>query len=446
MADVLVKQFTYTTRTTVESGGMSYLWIKVFGDGNLIREVSELTVTQSDAAALARIKNSVEKYGITAVNGTRFILETNAPPTPPESPTPTSTGTNTAVLNDAAATILTGTSVSNPDTEWSDRTSSSKTAQVAATKNGTTYDEALYNFYSKDTEQGQKEIWARMYEDVASMIYNDDVDRDPTIEDKFPDGYTVKVTSFTFTTVPEDRPKPAPPAPPPPPPPPPVIKDTSRRRERYVPESRYGTPKSTSGGDFVIKSTGEDYKGSYIEIFDGRFLAGTKPEQNGAELEELSPSFLEDLMPAATVAVGLLAGYFMGKLKKGDRAKGKTRRYFVQDKRTNKITETDLQTYQLSQNIPSKRFAFTDWIIKGPAEDAIIKGYPFEGAASKNRKAILALEKDMPGISKFVTDYSLLVEEPANPIRNQLSSQTIVEKDPLVELDNSRKANFDLRK
>lgn len=52
----------------------------------------------------------------------------------------------------------------------------------------------------------------------------------------------------------------------------------------------------------------------------------------------------------------------------------------------------------------------------------------------------------MPGISKFVTDYSLLVEEPANPIQNQLSSQTIVEKDPLVELDNSRKANFDLRK
>ena len=72
--------------------------------------------------------------------------------------------------------------------------------------------------------------------------------------------------------------------------------------------------------------------------------------------------------------------------------------------------------------------------------------YPFEGAASKNRKTILALEKDMPGISLFVTNYSLYVEEPVSVAQNQLTSETQVEKDALVELDNSRKANFDLRK
>jgi hypothetical protein len=52
----------------------------------------------------------------------------------------------------------------------------------------------------------------------------------------------------------------------------------------------------------------------------------------------------------------------------------------------------------------------------------------------------------MPGISTFVTDYSLLVEEPVNPKENELSSQTIVVEDPLIALDNSRKANFDSRK
>lgn len=446
MADVLVKQFTYQTDSKSDSDRISRLYIKVFGDGTFIREVSEITETQSDAAALSRTKTSVEKYGITAVDGTRYILETNAQPAPPASPTPTAAGTNTAILNDAQGTILTGTSTPNPDTEWSDRTSSSRTAQVVATKNGTTYDEALYNFYSKDTEQGQKEIWARMYEDVASMIYNDDVDRDPTIEDKFPDGYTVKVTSFTFTVVPEDRLKPAPPAPPPPPPPPPVVKDRTRRRERYVPESRYGKPKSTSGGDFVIKETGEDYKGSYIEIFDGRFLSGTRPEENGAELVKLSPNYLEDLMPAATVAAGLLAGFFKPKLKKGDKEKGKTKRFFVQDKRTNKIIETDLQTYQLSQNIPSKRFVAVDWEVKGPAEDQVVKGYPFEGAISKNKKAIAAVEKQMPGISRYITDYALLVEEPTYATASQLSSSTFTVQDPLIELENSRKANFDTRK
>jgi hypothetical protein len=151
-------------------------------------------------------------------------------------------------------------------------------------------------------------------------------------------------------------------------------------------------------------------------------------------------------MPLVSTIPGLLVGFFKPKLKKGDKEKGRTKRYFIQDKRTNKIIETDLQTYQESQDLPSKRFAAVDWNIKGPAEDTVIKGYPFEGAASKNRKAILTLEKGMPGISTFVTDYSFLVEEPINPKENELSSQTIVVEDPLVALENSRKANFDLRK
>lgn len=446
MADVLVKQFTYQTRTTIDSDRITRLLIKVSGDGNFIREVSEITVTQSDEAALSRTKNSIEKYGITAVDGTHYKLDNTPAPTPPP-PAPTSTGGNSAVLNDAAGTVLTGTSKENPATEWSDRTSYSRTVEVTATKNGRNYSVGFYNFYSKDTEEIQKEIWGRTYEDIASRIFNDDVDLDPTIEDKFNYGYEVKVTSFEYTVVPPDQPKEklAPP-PPPPPPPPPVIKDRKRKRERYVPESRYGEPKSTSGGDFVIKETGEDYKGSYIEIFDGRFLSGTKPEENGAELVKLSPNYLEDLMPAATVAAGLLAGFFKAKLKKGDKEKGKTKRYFVQDKRTNKIVETDLQNYQLSQNIPSKRFVAVDWIVKGPAEDQLIKGYPFEGAASKNKKTITAAEKQIPGISAFVTDYSFLVEEPVYGIASQLSSSTVTIQDPVVELENSRKANFDLRK
>ena len=446
MADVLVKQFTYQTDSKTGSDRISRLYIKVYGDGAFIREVTEITETQSDAAALSRTKNSIEKYGIKAPDGTQYLLESAAPPAPPAAPTETNTGTNTAVLNDAAGTLLTGTSEPNPDTEWSDRTSSSRTIKVTATKNGRNYSVGFYNFYAKDTDEIQKDIWARTYEDIASRIFNDDVDLDPTLEDKLPYGYTVKVTSYTFTTVPPDRIKEQPAPPPPPPPPPPVIKDRRRKRERYVPESRYGKPKSTSGGDFVIKETGEDYKGNYIEIFDGRFLSGTKPEENGAELVELSPNYLEDLMPAATIAAGLLAGFFKPKLKKGDKEKGKTKRFFVQDKRTNKITETNLETYQLSQNIPSKRFVAVDWELKGPAEDQVIKGYPYEGAASKNKKAIAAVEKQMPGISTFITDYAFLVEEPSYTTASTLSSDIVKVQDPLVVLENSRKANFDTRK
>ena len=52
----------------------------------------------------------------------------------------------------------------------------------------------------------------------------------------------------------------------------------------------------------------------------------------------------------------------------------------------------------------------------------------------------------MRGISSFVTDYSLFVEELTNRATDPLSSETVVVKDPLVQLENDRKANFDTRK
>ena len=52
----------------------------------------------------------------------------------------------------------------------------------------------------------------------------------------------------------------------------------------------------------------------------------------------------------------------------------------------------------------------------------------------------------MPGISTFITDYSLLVEELVVKSDTSLQSATTVIEDPQTQLDNSRKANFDLRK
>lgn len=225
-----------------------------------------------------------------------------------------------------------------------------------------------------------------------------------------------------------------------------ALKDKSRTRERYIPESRYEKPKTTSGGEFAIAATGDEYRGSYFKTFDGKYYSGTRPENNGVELVEITPNYLEDLMPAAVTVAGLLVGFFIPKLKKGDKEKGSTKRYFIKDKRKGKIAETDLQTYQQVENMPSTIRVEMDWIIKGPAEDKIINGYPFEGAASKNKKTVLELEKQMPGISTFIKDYSFLVEEPINLQERELSSQTIIEEDPQIALENSRKANFDTRK
>jgi hypothetical protein len=220
---------------------------------------------------------------------------------------------------------------------------------------------------------------------------------------------------------------------------------SSTSQPRYIPETRYEKPKSTRGGEFNIKKTGEDYIGQYIETFDKKYYAGTKPESNGDELEKVNEEFPIGLAFAALpILLGLLRGFFKPKLKKGDKEKGFTKRFFVQDKKNNKIQETDQETYLQANGLPNISLATVNWIVKGPAEDKNFNGYPFEGATSKNKKAIQALEKQIPGISTFITDYSFLVQDPALP--TQLSSETFTELDSNTQLENSRKANFDLRK
>ena len=220
--------------------------------------------------------------------------------------------------------------------------------------------------------------------------------------------------------------------------------------KRYIPSSKYTEPKYTPGGEFVNKNTQQDYKGFYIEASRGKYYAGKSPQQGGAEILKAQTEGLVNKGAKAslfTLLSILSKGFFKPSTSSVDRDNGVTTRYFIQDKNNNKITETDKNTYlQVQDQIPNQRFAAVDWIIKGPAENQIMNGYPFEGAASKNKKAIAAVEKQIPGISTFVTDYSLLVEEPVSATANELSSNTVTLKDPDIVLENSRKANFDTRK
>ena len=220
--------------------------------------------------------------------------------------------------------------------------------------------------------------------------------------------------------------------------------------KRYIPKGSVTEPKYTSGGEYKTKDTGEDYEGFYIEASRGKFYSGKTPQQGGAEILKVQTEGIVNKGAKAKVFALLLTlakGFFKPKLTSIDREKGFTTRYFIQDRNDNSIIETDRETYlEAQKELRNKRFIQVDWVIKGPAENSIISGYPYEGAASKNKKAIAAVEKQMPGISTFVTDYLLLVEEPISATANELSSNTVIIEDPALALENSRKANFDLRK
>lgn len=226
------------------------------------------------------------------------------------------------------------------------------------------------------------------------------------------------------------------------------------KQEKYLPETRLAEPKSTPGEEFVIMGTRDEYRGNYIETFDGKYYAGNSLSLNGVELEKVGILGAKEdnlIEGVTTTAIPLLLSILQKLFKKKptpqELTKGIAKRYFIQHKQNNKIAEIDKETYLLAQReLINRRFAETDWIIKGPANDIVISGYPYEGAASKNKKAIQALEKQMPGISTYITDYSFLVTEPIFTAEKERDTEVVEFEDPVTALSNSRKANFDLRK
>lgn len=211
------------------------------------------------------------------------------------------------------------------------------------------------------------------------------------------------------------------------------------QREKYIPLTQYRQPKYTPGGEFLVKSTLESYKGFYIVNSKDQILSGKNPEEGGEELIQATTSDLYEPESFKQLTLGI----FLPMLKKGDVKKGITKRYFIKDKVTNKIVETDLQTYQQARRIPSKILAEVDWNIKAPAEDLVINGYTYEGSASKNKKLIQSLEKTIPGISSFITDYSLLIQS-LQP--NTSTTQTVsINSSADEDLKIFKKANFDKR-
>ena len=213
----------------------------------------------------------------------------------------------------------------------------------------------------------------------------------------------------------------------------------------YIPEGSYKKPVYTLGFTFVDMETKESYRGFLIEDSLGKFYSGKSPGNDNRRLEKVDIKIPEGLKSglkgiAKTLAMGL-ANKLISKL---ERQNGKTKRYFVQDKNSNKIAETDKTTYnQAKVDLVNHNFSEVDWILTGPAEDKTFGSYVYEGAASKNKKAIQALESQMKGISNFVTDYAYLVEDTNGTTKQQMDTNTISIKDPNTELDNSRKANFD---
>lgn len=246
--------------------------------------------------------------------------------------------------------------------------------------------------------------------------------------------------------------------------------EMSPAKNTYIPAALIAGPYYTKGGEFRKKSTGEDYVGDYIRVVEGRYRTGKSVQEPGEELILVS-----NIQTARDAVNNWVDTNIIGKVKKlgsknplnalnlsgifdissilttlltlspteREKRQGEMKRYVIQDKNTLKIAEVDKDTFLLAKNnLFNKKFVEIPWKISGPAEDTSIAGYPAVGVSTINKQTIAALEKEIPGISAFITDYTFLLQTP-EPRDREIFTEEKTTTSPLSALEAFKKANFD---
>lgn len=168
----------------------------------------------------------------------------------------------------------------------------------------------------------------------------------------------------------------------------------------FLPKSKYKGPFTASDGEkkILVEATKEVFKGQYFityknELFEGRF-----PKEAGRKLiyaTELEKKEKEsNVLPTPKPA--------LIKPTEKDYENKRFTRYFVQDKRTEKILEVNLATFKESIKLPSYKTLSLEWWIEGPVEDTYFNGYLYIGAKSRNLKTVETAEKSLKGIKNYL--------------------------------------------
>lgn len=90
---------------------------------------------------------------------------------------------------------------------------------------------------------------------------------------------------------------------------------------------------------------------------------------------------------------------------------GTITRYFIVNTSTGKVKEISKDNYEIKAKDKSlfEYIGKLDWRTEGPAEDIYINNRKYIGAASINKQAVESLNKEIPGLSTLITDYSQYV-------------------------------------
>lgn len=165
-----------------------------------------------------------------------------------------------------------------------------------------------------------------------------------------------------------------------------------------IPRSKYSEPRHTPGKEYQLDGT--EYVGWYVVTFQNIAYTGKELTINSKKLDPfvkssvpVDPFFEQEVRPLTA-----------------DKNRGIYNRYLIQKKSTLKIIEVTKEVYGKFANLAHYRRVIVPWIIKGPADNLILNGYPYYGAAHRNKETVFKLESTFPGIINFFKDYSEFVE------------------------------------
>ena len=138
-------------------------------------------------------------------------------------------------------------------------------------------------------------------------------------------------------------------------------------------------------GSILLDSQNREMKGDFTQDFQGNFYKGIGVSSTS------EPLTLITLEPQS--GTSLYSNNFTSTTippTESDYLNKKYTRYFIKDQVLKKVIETDKDSY--TKELDSKKLYRTllklEWLIKGPPDDIVIKGYPYKGIGSRNQETI----------------------------------------------------------
>ena len=174
----------------------------------------------------------------------------------------------------------------------------------------------------------------------------------------------------------------------------------------YLPKIKIKKPDS---GKFnsILDEKGREYLGDFFETFKGEVFSGKKPSSKSKKLTPLKETESENIQSSN---VPKFKPEFTPPTDK-QLTDGTFKRYFLRDKSRKNIVEITKQRFDNYVPKLYTEVVAVDWILTPPAKDVFFNGVKFEGAETKNKKAIEEVSKTFEGLDQYIQNYSEFVPE-----------------------------------